>query len=50
MVEVARANGIKVVLASIPPAARFPWRRGLNPTPRIKRLNDWAKNLLRATV
>ena len=43
MVEVARANGIKVVLASIPPAADFPWRRGLNPTPRIKRLNDWAK-------
>ena len=43
MVELARANGIEVVLASIPPAADFPWRPGLNPAPRIKRLNAWIK-------
>lgn len=44
MVELARANGIKVVLASIPPASDFPWRRGLNPAPRIERLNAWSRD------
>ena len=39
MVQLARANGIKVVLASIPPAADFPWRRGLDPAPKIQSLN-----------
>lgn len=43
MVELARANDISVVLASIPPAADFPWRTGLNPAPRIQRLNAWIK-------
>ncbi|HEY4070436.1 MAG TPA: SGNH/GDSL hydrolase family protein [Sphingomicrobium sp.] len=39
MVELARANGIKIVLASVPPAADFPWRHGLNPAPKIRSLN-----------
>jgi hypothetical protein len=39
MAQLARANGIKVVLASIPPAANYPWNPDLNPFPRIKRLN-----------
>lgn len=43
MVELAHAHGIKVILASIPPAADFPWRRGLDPGPRIVRLNQWLK-------
>jgi lysophospholipase L1-like esterase len=43
MVELARANRIKVVLASIPPAADFNWRPGLKPIPRIRRLNAWLK-------
>jgi len=43
MVELARANQIKVVLASIPPAADFNWRPGLKPIPRIRRLNAWLK-------
>lgn len=44
MVELARANGIKVVLAAIPPASDFSWRPGLNPAPRIKRLNAWSRD------
>lgn len=43
MVEIAQANRIKVVLASIPPAADFAWRRGLNPAPQIQALNVWLK-------
>jgi lysophospholipase L1-like esterase len=43
MVELARANGVKVVLASVPPAADFEWRPGLNPAPRIRRLNAWIR-------
>jgi len=41
MVELARAHQVKVVLASIPPAADFNWRPGLKPIPRIRRLNAW---------
>lgn len=44
MVELAQAHGIRVILASIPPAADFPWHKGLNPGPRIVRLNAWLKN------
>jgi len=44
MVELARANHIKVVLASIPPAADFNWRPGLKPLPRLRRLNAWLKS------
>lgn len=43
MVEIAQANHIKVILASIPPAADFAWRRGLNPVPQIRALNTWLK-------
>jgi hypothetical protein len=43
MVEIARANRIKVVLASIPPAADFSWHPGSKPIPRLLRLNAWLK-------
>ncbi|HVN76279.1 MAG TPA: SGNH/GDSL hydrolase family protein [Thermoanaerobaculaceae bacterium] len=39
MAEIARANGIRVVLASLLPALDFPWRRGLEPAPKIAALN-----------
>jgi len=39
MAQLARANHIKVIIASIPPAADFPWRHGLDPAPTIKALN-----------
>jgi lysophospholipase L1-like esterase len=43
MAVLARANGIQVILASIPPTQDFPWRPGLEPSPRIRRLNDWMR-------
>ena len=43
MVEIAQAHGIKVVLASIPPAARFGWRTELHPAAQIVRLNGWLR-------
>jgi len=47
MVELALANHIKVVLASIPPAADFPWRPGLKPVRRLRRLNAWIESYAR---
>jgi len=43
MVEIAEANHIRVVLASVLPALDYPWRRGLQPAPRIVALNDWIR-------
>lgn len=39
MVELARANHIKVILASVPPAADFWWKHGVDPAPKIRKLN-----------
>ena len=47
MVEIARAHGIHVVLASIPPADRFMWRPELRPAAQIARLNDWIRGYAR---
>lgn len=44
IVDLARKNGITVVLASIPPAGDFSWRPGLHPAPRIIRLNAWIED------
>jgi lysophospholipase L1-like esterase len=44
MTELAQAHGIRVILASIPPAADFPWNPGLNPGVRIQRLNAWIRD------
>jgi lysophospholipase L1-like esterase len=41
MIDLAKANGIRVIVASITPAADYPWRKGLAPVPKIKALNDW---------
>lgn len=43
MAELARAHGIRVILASIPPADHFPWRPGLETAPRIAAMNAWLK-------
>lgn len=39
MVQLAEANRIKVILASVPPTADIPWKPGVDPAPKIKRLN-----------
>src|SRR6478735_755220 len=44
MTELARANGIRVVLVSVLPAADYPWKRGIEPAPKIIALNAWLKN------
>lgn len=43
MVELAQAHGIRVILASIPPADQFPWRPGLETGQHITRLNMWLR-------
>ena len=44
MAEIARANGIRVVLCSTLPASAFPWHPGLEPAPKVKALNAWLKD------
>lgn len=45
MTQLAQANGIRVVLASVLPAADFGWRKGLQPAPKIVALNQQIKAL-----
>ena len=43
MTELAQAHGIRVILASVPPADHFPWRPGLETAPKIAAINSWLK-------
>ena len=43
MAELARVHGIRVVLCSIMPVLDYPWRKGLEPSPKIKQINAWMK-------
>lgn len=44
MAEIAQANGITIILGSIPPAASFPWRPQVQTTPIIRSLNTWLRD------
>jgi lysophospholipase L1-like esterase len=44
MVDLAKANGIRVVLCSILPVFDYPWKRGLEPAQKIIDLNKWLKD------
>jgi len=44
MVELARANRIRVVLASLLPASDYPWRRGLQPAAKVRAVNAWIEH------
>ena len=44
MTEIAKANGIRVVLCSVLPVYEYPWRRGLEPAPKIVALNAWMRS------
>ena len=44
MVELAQANGIRVVISSVLPAHDYPWRPGLEPAPKIVALNAWLRD------
>jgi lysophospholipase L1-like esterase len=45
MVDLAKANQIQVILASIPPADRFPWRPDIQPAEQVRQLNAWLRQL-----
>ena len=44
MVDLAKRNGIRVVLASLLPALQYPWRADIRPVEKIRALNDWMKD------
>ena len=44
MVELAKANNIKVILCSVLPAYDFPWKPNQQPVEKIKALNEILKN------
>ncbi len=41
MAEIAKANGIRVILSSVLPVYDYRWRPGLEPAPKIVALNRW---------
>jgi len=43
MAELATANGINVVLSSTLPAYDYPWKPGMEPAPKIMKLNTMIK-------
>lgn len=43
MTEIAKANGIRVVLSSVLPVYDYPWKPGLQPAPKIMALNAWIR-------
>ncbi|MDD2303389.1 MAG: SGNH/GDSL hydrolase family protein [Prolixibacteraceae bacterium] len=43
MAELAKANQIKVVLSSVLPAFDYPWKPGMEPAPKIVKLNEMIK-------
>lgn len=44
MVDIAKANHIRVILGSIPPSVSFGWQPAVQPAPWIARLNAWLKD------
>lgn len=47
MAELAKANGIRVVLSSVLPVWDYPWKPGLEPAPKIIALNKWMRDYAR---
>jgi lysophospholipase L1-like esterase len=48
MADLAHAHGIKVILASTPPAVAFPWSPSKRPAPQIAELNTWIRGYAKA--
>lgn len=44
MTQLAQANHIRVVLASILPAADYPWKPGIDPVAEIRAVNTWMRD------
>lgn len=47
MAELAKSNGVKVLLCSVLPAKAFPWRPEIKPIPLIKELNEMIRKYAR---
>jgi lysophospholipase L1-like esterase len=43
IMELAKANGIQMILTSITPSSHFPWNPGLHPAETIRARNAWLK-------
>jgi len=43
MCEIAKVNGIHVIISSVLPAFDYPWKPGLNPDKKIPKLNEMLK-------
>ena len=48
MTEIAAANGIKVILASITPADHYNWQPTVHPVDEIRELNGWMRQFCSA--
>lgn len=48
MVDLARAHGIAVVLASVLPVSDYPWQPGVQPAPKVRALNTALQRYARA--
>ena len=48
MTEIARQHHIRVVLSSVLPVFDYPWKRGLEPAPKIVALNAWMRRYAEA--
>jgi len=48
MTEIAVANHIRVILASVLPVSDYPWRKGLQPAETVRALNQWLKGYARS--
>ena len=44
MADLASASGIRVILCSITPAAKFPWKPDVEPVEKILAINTWIKS------
>ncbi|HME06960.1 MAG TPA: SGNH/GDSL hydrolase family protein, partial [Bryobacteraceae bacterium] len=49
MSELARANNIRIILASVLPVYDYAWKPGLQPAPKISALNNWIKEYAGST-
>lgn len=49
MTQIAQASGLDVILASVPPAASFPWRPGLQTIAPIAEINAWIERFANET-
>ena len=44
MAQLAVANDIKVILASVLPVYKYPWREQIDPIEKITKVNQWLEN------